>query len=471
MFGISPPQVTMQSQTDIIIPLHYFDNTPLWRAFILRSLFVFDDVLDSEKLRASLDALVRRDGWRKLGARMRRTAKGELEYRIPNEFSQDRPALSYSHVAHDMNAADHPIASRIPRPSTRPACVGDPDELRGLFQREGDPVKLEDYLNTDEPQLGLRIVSFKDKTLVCLSWPHTLMDALGKSALLHAWTLMLQGRGDEIHIPHGAESDPLAELGKHPTEPHKLASQRMSLFGLAQYGLSNIMDFFRTQENRMVCVPGSLVAKLRETALAELAADGIKTPFLSEGDVLCAWWTRLAISHLPQNSQRTVVLNNAFSLRAPLSADLLPKASGGYVSNAIGFINVLLPAYQVFDKPLSHVAFAIRNAIKELGTRPQVEAFAAMWRESQGRLPPFFGDRAMHMITFSNWSKARLFETDFSAAVVTPGKNSRNPGMPSYIQNNQSGLVMPNGFPIIGKGNSQSLSKRAFRGRTWVLFL
>jgi hypothetical protein len=126
------------------------------------------------------------------------------------------------------------------------------------------------------------------------------------------------------------------------------------------------------------------------------------------------------------------------------------------VSNTIGFLSVP-PACEIFDKPLSYVTSTIRNSIQELGTRVQVETFAAMWRESTGKLPPFFGDVGMHMITFSNCHKARLFETGFSAAVVAPGTGYRNiPGRPSYIQNNQFGLVLPNGFPIIGKDSERN---------------
>jgi hypothetical protein len=53
------------------------------------------------------------------------------------------------------------------------------------------------------------------------------------------------------------------------------------------------------------------------------------------------------------------------------------------------------------------------------------------------------------MITFSNWTKANLFGVDFSAAVVH--SSGDRPGRPVYIQNNQLGLTLPNGFPIIGK--------------------
>lgn len=63
-----PPRVV----TDRIVPLHFFDDTIVWRSFVLYSLFVFDCVLDAEKLHASLGRLVNKDGWWKLGARLRR---------------------------------------------------------------------------------------------------------------------------------------------------------------------------------------------------------------------------------------------------------------------------------------------------------------------------------------------------------------------------------------------------------------
>lgn len=351
-----------------------------------------------------------------------------------------------------MLAADHPVAALLPKPTLRPATVCDPDEFRTLFQREGGPVKLNDYLLADVPQLALHIVSFKDKTIVCLNWPHTLMDALGKRALLDAWILMLEGRADEVVSPPDSAIDPLANLGMNPKEAHKLADQRLSMFGLAKYGASNILDFVRSQENRMVCVPASFIKKIREEALADLkraSANPNGDIFLSEGDILCAWWTRVAITHLPRDSKRLVVLNNAYSLRKPLADDLLPAKNGPYISNAIGFLNVLIPVHDIFEKPLSYIAYAIRDSIKKLGTRSQVETFASMWRESSAKLPPFYGKPSMHMITYSNWSVAKLFDIDFSAALVT--RTGNKPCKPSYIQNNQFGLVLPNGFPIVGK--------------------
>ncbi|KAI1879838.1 hypothetical protein JX265_001459 [Neoarthrinium moseri] len=499
MFRRSAPPTRVP--TDTVIPFRYFDDTPLWRSFILYSMFVYDEVLDPERLRNSLEELARRDGWQKIGARLRRN------------FTTERSAVVYSHTTFDMLSTDHAVASRLPRPSATPATVCDPDEFRSLFQKDGAPTELNHYLNADVPQIGLHIVSFKDKTLVSLYWPHTLMDALGKQDFLKAWTLVLQGRADEVVPPLMPDNDPLSDLGKHPSEAHKLEKQRMSMLQLVGYGLGTIPSLFSSKKNRMVCVPAAFVQKLRREAYIDLAderaencsislttgmanhslssadeplsapsspSDGGFSPtslsptssaisyetkastvasdedgyFLSDGDILCAWWTKLAVSHLPASSRRTVCINNAYSLRSPLAEDLLPQ-SNPYISNAVGFINVLLPVADILSQPLGRVASTFRQTIKALGTRAQVEAFASMWRESSAKLPPFFGDSGMHMVTYSNWCKARLFETDFSAAVPNwePTEKMQKPLRPTYIQNCQFGLCLPNGFPIIGKDN------------------
>lgn len=61
--------------TDLIVPVGFFDNTIIFRTFVLYTLFVFDDVLDPERLRTSLERVVSRPGWNKLGARLRRNVR------------------------------------------------------------------------------------------------------------------------------------------------------------------------------------------------------------------------------------------------------------------------------------------------------------------------------------------------------------------------------------------------------------
>ena len=59
-----------------------------------------------------------------------------------------------------------------------------PDELNALMQPGDSPMKLDDYLNADIPQLGLHIKSFTDTTLVTVHWPHTMCDIMGIRSVL-----------------------------------------------------------------------------------------------------------------------------------------------------------------------------------------------------------------------------------------------------------------------------------------------
>lgn len=57
---------------DRVIPLHRFDDLWYYQGAVLHGLFVFDEVLDHNVLHDSLETLIRREGWQKLGARLRR---------------------------------------------------------------------------------------------------------------------------------------------------------------------------------------------------------------------------------------------------------------------------------------------------------------------------------------------------------------------------------------------------------------
>lgn len=214
----------------------------------------------------------------------------------------------------DTATQDHPAAVHIPRPPRdgRPAIVGDPDKLAEWYSGPEVPKGLNDYIYSDRPELGLRVVSFKDKTVVVLHWLHLAFDAFAKRSLLDAWVLALEGRDDEIPEPLDPGTYPLEDLGKNPTEKHALADIHVTTPGLISWVFRNIYSLaISSKEHRMLCVPASFLAKQREKALAELKAQAVargdkETPFLSEGDVLVAWTTRLAMLNLPKDSERPV---------------------------------------------------------------------------------------------------------------------------------------------------------------------
>ncbi|KAI4859917.1 hypothetical protein F4820DRAFT_466218 [Hypoxylon rubiginosum] len=463
--------------TDTVVPLHRFDDTPLTRKVIVEFTMRFDDVLDPDKLRLSLEKLLSRRDWRKLGARLRLNFDGKLEYHIPEFFDEKRPAFAYSHIQHEMDIARHPTGSRLPRPTASPAVLCDPEDFAPLLRRWGGPRRLSDYLYTDAPQLSLHVVSFADATVVSLSWPHTLLDAMGRRELLDAWVATLEGRDGDVKPLLGVLHDPLAPLGTAPQEPYVLSHRRLSPWQALMFAIAYIwttLFWWRGEETRMVCVPAAHIRSLHQGALDYLAAaqqseedhgrysDEEKKikPFVSEGDVLSSWIARLALLHLRRedgsNGDQTVSILNAFGMRSVLARDLLPPTHA-YVGNAVAGVYAFVAARDLFARPLGFAAAAVRRSIAEQGTRAQVEARAAVDLRRRGR-SAVYGDPGMAPIMISNWSKARFFDTDFSAAVVArPGTNlgrrSNKIGRPSYIQPNGlvAGIPTRNSFPIVGK--------------------
>ncbi|KAB5517537.1 hypothetical protein GE09DRAFT_1179227 [Coniochaeta sp. 2T2.1] len=311
---------------DRILPLHFFENSPLVQGNNMAASLVFDDVLDPEKLRDSLEGLVNRDGWRRLGGRLRK-----------NAFTAERPAIAFSHVDHGVPVASQHAASRIPSPSHRPAVVGDPDDLADLAWEPGDsPGGIKDYLNTHRPVLGLRVNSFTDKTVVVLQWQHVAFDALGMQHVVEGWSSMLWGKEGEIPTPCNSDVDPfhpLADGSRPATETHVLNGRRVGLGGMLRWGLGYGVDMLlRAKENRM----------LRAEALEK--GEDVSKVFLTENDILTAWTLRCAV--------------------APMQMD-----STGHV---------LATAGDVTSKPLSWLARQLRKAINEQGTRAQHEAYYEM---------------------------------------------------------------------------------------------
>ncbi|KAF9883846.1 hypothetical protein FE257_002737 [Aspergillus nanangensis] len=448
---------------DQILPLHFFENSLLVQGNNMAVSLVFDSALDPEKLRQSLESLVKRQGWQRLGGRLRKNAAGKIEWHIPAEFTADRPAISFAHVDHGMPAGSHPAASRIPKPETRPAIVGDPDVLEGLAWEPGyKPGGIKDYIDSDLPVLGLRVNSFTDKTIVVLQWQHVAFDALGMQYVVEGWSNMLWGKADEIPTPCNIASDPfdaLAQGSRPTTEEHILADRRVGLGGMLKWGLGYGVDMLvRAKENRMVCVPETYWRPQLEKALEELRAEAIATGedpakvFLTENDIMTAWTLRCVVGQMGMSPDRTVAASIAMSLRKAFEGDLIPASTEHpYVGNAFGWANVLVTAGDVSSKPLSWLAREFRRAVNDQGTRAQHEAYYDMVRTSRTGLPIIiFGDGGMAQVGFSNWSKAGLFDLDFSPARKEP-HDDRGPCRPSYVQENHGPIQPADGFFIFGK--------------------
>lgn len=360
-----------------------------------------------------------------------------------------------------MAAAKHPAGSKIPAPSEGlPAVVGDPEDLAEIMRcgSDGRPLVLDDYLLADRPVTGVNVVTFRDRTCLALHWVHSTFDIMGVSALMSAVVLALEDRDDEIPEPHGYTTDPLAELGMHATEKHVLADRALGIPGKLAYLGRNAYALAGPRETRTVCIPApfwqKMVADVREElALQAKEAEGsdAPAPFVSEGDVLSAWFVRLlTASNLGRGSGATLAAHNSMSIRGVLENDLLPPGRP-LLSNALTYPTILHPAREICGRPLSWLAREFRRAIVEQASRSQVEAYAAMQRELDPfmRMPVLCGDSSIYVLFLTNWQKARLFDLDFSAAAARPRPESK-PVRASYVHGSQDPCYL-DAWPISGK--------------------
>jgi hypothetical protein len=483
----APPRVP----TDTIIPLHSQDDTVQNRNISVEFTMCFDSVLDAQKLLDALWKLLDRPGWRKLGSRLRlNPSNGKLEYHLPAQYTKERPPVNFTHKTYETKLREHPVGRQLPAADEDKDSVQVFDileSLREITQTKNVTVALEDWIYTDKAQLGLHIASFKDATLVTLTWLHTLLDAMGRQALLRAWTAVLEGREEDVPEFWGFDFDPLARLGApldqdnqnaaaantaHAQVQEKAQSQIWTVMSNLKTWLPSLLDprftfaylyslLFKPntmQKGRMVYMPAPYIARLRTQAMRDIASldasqityhnstSSEPKPFLSDGDVFCAWLTRHLISCdtalLNSPPHRPVVFVNVLGMRDILSTStpdyeaLIPKGKA-YIANCTTGVVSPFSLQQFISMPLGHIAARIRKDLVEQGNREAVEASQRANRSGKqtGMSPPD-AQMAPAVFVFSNWAKARLFETDFSAAVVSGnGNDADGPtrGKPTYI--------------------------------------
>jgi hypothetical protein len=357
---------------------------------------------------------------------------GDLEYLIPSELDQTQHLLRFSHLVIDGFINDYVPQGDIPHAEgDKPRVACSPKALESLMKEDASqPLCLEWLIQHELPQLGLRILSFHDATLISLTCLHSLVDAvgMGMDGIIGAWMLVLQGRKSELPPLCGVDEDLLTNLGKHPPiEPYKLADRIMSRAETLCWALKRIFHTWLSHrpEERVIFVPATWLQRLRDAVLRDLAMETAKkgkesktTPFVSEGDVLVAWWTRYAIQHLRKKTNKTLLITNAYNIRPVLSGRLLPT-NHFYPSNALTFLFVLSSMGEVLSKPINWLAKNVRQSITEMGTFEQTEAMAHTFLQEKKSFTDsrMLGDMGMHSVAFSNWSKAKFFELDLSEAV------------------------------------------------------
>ncbi|KAG9671517.1 hypothetical protein KCU99_g4721, partial [Aureobasidium melanogenum] len=310
-----------------------------------------------------------------------------------------------------------------------------------LMRGKDDPESLQDYLHTDRPMLGLRVISFKDATLVTLSCSHLLFDGLGRKAVMAAWSSVLHGREEKIMDLQGVFEDPLARLGTQAEVRYKHELRVMGLRQLVMFGIRALLrrTFFKSDvKDYVVCVPDFHMGKLRRSAIEDIANTSnapAVAPFLSDSDILCAWWSRYLASCTSKKATDTFVINTLLGLRKILTPELL-RPENPYVSNAIMMMPTFVTAAELRTKSLGEVALSLRQTIEQLSTRAQVEARFSLdraWQQRTGH-PALYGDPWMRMVICTNWIKSKIYDVDFSPALLDKKSSDSDAVCPTYTQ-------------------------------------
>jgi hypothetical protein len=390
---------------------------------------------------------------------------GKLEYHVPAGFDEKRPGFTYTLVKYGTSIADHPMASRLPQATDHPSLFGSAEEFRPFIRSPDLPDRLEGWLYSDLPQLAIHVITFQDATLVTVTFLHTLMDAMGLASLVQGWTAVLRGKEDEVPLFVGFKHDPLAGLSK-ATQPQRyvFADKLLKGTGFFLFAFRYLFDllWYRKDDERVIFLPAKYMQLMRDNAMEELASrnTGDKKPFVSESDVLLSWWIRVVLRALKPATSRTIAIMNLFDCRSILGElGHIPSAGAALIANAVFATYTFLSVRQVLEEPLSFVASRIRQSLEQQRNQEQLQALVAISKATTEKAghPPVFGNSSVLMIVCSNWGKARMFQVDFSPAVLASGlplsQRVNQPGRPSYINvtGTKNGFSTRNCGPVIGK--------------------
>ncbi|KAJ5652786.1 LysR family regulatory protein [Penicillium longicatenatum] len=410
--------------TDRIIPMRYWDDLGYLRSIAHNFTLRFDDVLDVSKLDSSLHRLMEIGDWGQLGARLRLNDEGRLEYHIPARYDKSRPPFIFTSARYDMSINEHPLGTKLPKCGQDQSVLSpSPAEFAPLILGPDTPVELGDWIYTDLPQMVYHVVVFKDATLLTFSSLHTFVDAIGKSSIFKAWIAVMEGREEDIPPFFSFEHDPTEDLGVDYT------GENYSNFGCLVSGISLVLFGIRYMigtfwygktEDHALRIPKKFVEKMREHALLEMATPGTtEKPFVSEGDIVIAWWVRTMVAALKPSAKRAVTLMNVFNVWK-LFPERYPAGGAGVVANSFFYSNQSRSSYGTSNQSTS------RSHDFDSKKNPFQAA-------------PIVGASDQLFLACSNQHMAKYYELDFSVAVLSVGVPLDNRphalGRPSFISN------------------------------------
>lgn len=359
----------------------------------------------------------------------------KLELHVPDHFSEEVPAVSYTHASYHGKIDETANAEILRSHVGRARVMEIPDGVRRFLIGPHTPSSLDDYVKRDIPLISLHVISYADATLVTLTWPHALTDGVGWIGMIKNWCKVLAGSKDQIEDLGGLHEDPLTKMDTYngpDDKPFDLDHKRLRGFGLFMFFIRSLAAWIFTPKiyHKGLFIPARLVAHVKQQTHQQQEAlfkdNPDKKPFISNGDILSSWLVRLACSKMFKLSNRSVVIMGALDLRSRLQKLLEPQTI--YAQNLLSWSFTFVPLGDVLMAPLSRFALQIREGIKRQTSQSQIHA--AVRRNLQSisttGTVPIYTDSDSILVVLSNLSRVSWHDVfDFKQAVVSKELDNR----------------------------------------------
>lgn len=397
---------------------------------------------------------------------------GELEIHVPQGFSNDRPAVYFTQERHACQMSEHPLASRLPRPTGSISTHSGPKEFCNLGLQPETPRNMDDFVHSDKPQFCLHVQTFTDGTLVSLTHSHVSTDLMGLSAIFEAWSLVLAGKSKDVRPMPGYRKDVFDDMLNSPAkEQHLLTDRILGGWQFKLWGLRSLFESWRVTEiqSKTLCIPRSALDRMMIYARGHLE-DEPKTsnkPFITEGDVFAAMACRALARYQGKGSSRTLATIMAVDPRSRVKSVFSPDKA--YIQNSPTNVFFFRQADEILHLSLGSLALRVREAIQAQTTEQQLKAATALSVDSMkaSKMPVIFGEVGMAAQFMSNWTKGDLAEKmNFSPAIereVNPDNRKGKSGHPVYYQasdpSHNTVSAISSVFVVVGKD---------YEGNTWL---
>ncbi|KAK0627357.1 hypothetical protein B0T14DRAFT_600591 [Immersiella caudata] len=405
-----------------------------FRRVRIRTLFIINGRLDETRLKSALTTLIR-DHWRLLGARIIGDLKKfQLFYHVPYEsFPKDYDLFKWS-----SEDVDSSINKAIPELNATPSKTAvlpiDVRKLSAKFEpRDGAwPFHLGDAQS--DPLLLVHLTLFTDATVMMLSIPHIVCDALGLGSILRAWLGLMQGETPAPMVGVGVDllpgRKPFGEYAQEEVRGKRRTRVKGKLDGVL-VPLGFVPQLVRNpKEVRSVLLfPTGVVEGLRERVVQGFREKGEEDPGLTNLDVITAILTKL--SRLDARKKHMLSLSQTVNLRGRIPELSDPDAVKGFIQNGLLYSTSRFRFHHGI--PLGEIARGNRESIRRTLEPDTIDLYMAIQREltrkCQGQHICEPLEKSYHV---TNWSSAWR-GLDFTPALESAAKEERGGKVPKVV--------------------------------------